>query len=101
VYARNGASLFKIYCASCHEDGTNGDSRVPDRDVLDKLTLDQILQSLEKGAMKAKAAKPAVLSAAQLQYTFRENDSALSCQTRFRNLHFAVVPAPPDRLAIC
>jgi polyvinyl alcohol dehydrogenase (cytochrome) len=57
VYAQDGAALFKSYCASCHEDGTNGDSRVPGRDVLGKLTPEQILQTLEKGAMKAQAAE--------------------------------------------
>src|SRR6266436_5043862 len=57
VNAQDGAVLFKRYCASCHEAGTNGDSRVPGRDVLGQLTPDQILQTLEKGAMKAQAAE--------------------------------------------
>jgi polyvinyl alcohol dehydrogenase (cytochrome) len=55
--AQDGAALFKSYCASCHEDGTNGDSRVPGRDVLGKLTPEQILQTLERGAMKTQAAE--------------------------------------------
>jgi polyvinyl alcohol dehydrogenase (cytochrome) len=54
---QDGAALFKSYCASCHEDGTNGDSRVPGRDVLGKLTPEQILQTLERGAMKTQAAE--------------------------------------------
>jgi polyvinyl alcohol dehydrogenase (cytochrome) len=57
VYAQDGAVLFKSYCASCHEDGANGDSSVPGRDVLGKLTPEQILQALEKGVMKAQAAE--------------------------------------------
>src|SRR5579863_1022303 len=57
VSAQDGAALFKSYCAACHEDGKNGDSRVPGRDVLSKLTPEQILQTLEKGAMKAQAAE--------------------------------------------
>jgi polyvinyl alcohol dehydrogenase (cytochrome) len=55
--AQDGAVLFKSYCASCHEAGTNGDSRAPGRDVLAQLTPEQILQALEKGAMKVQAAE--------------------------------------------
>lgn len=57
VRAQDGAALFKSYCASCHEDGTNGDSRIPGRDALGKLTPEQILQTMEKGAMKTQAAE--------------------------------------------
>jgi polyvinyl alcohol dehydrogenase (cytochrome) len=55
--AQDGAVLFKSYCASCHDAGTNGDSRAPDRGVLAKLTPEQTLQALEKGAMKTQAAE--------------------------------------------
>ena len=55
--AQDGAALFKNYCASCHESGGNGDSRAPARGVLGQLTPEQILQALEKGAMKAQAAE--------------------------------------------
>jgi polyvinyl alcohol dehydrogenase (cytochrome) len=55
--AQDGATLFKNYCASCHEPEANGDSRAPGRDVLAQLTPEQILQALEKGAMKAQAAE--------------------------------------------
>lgn len=55
--AQNGAILFKSYCASCHDSGANGDSRAPSRDILAQLAPEQILQSLEKGAMKAQAAE--------------------------------------------
>jgi len=55
--AQDGAILFKNYCASCHEAGANGDSRAPSREVLAQLTPEQILQALEKGAMKAQAAE--------------------------------------------
>jgi polyvinyl alcohol dehydrogenase (cytochrome) len=55
--AQDGATLFKNYCASCHESEANGDSRAPGRDVLARLTPEQILQALEKGAMKAQAAE--------------------------------------------
>ena len=55
--AQDGATLFKSYCASCHDSGANGDSRAPGRDVLAQLAPEQILQSFEKGAMKAQAAE--------------------------------------------
>jgi polyvinyl alcohol dehydrogenase (cytochrome) len=54
--AQDGAALFKSYCATCHEAASN-DSRAPGRDVLAQLTAEQILQALEKGAMKAQAAE--------------------------------------------
>ena len=57
AYAQDGAAVFRSYCASCHEAGTNADSRAPGRDVLAQLTPEQILQALEKGAMKAQAAE--------------------------------------------
>jgi len=55
--AQDGAALFNSYCATCHEAASNGDSRAPGRDVLAQLTAEQILQALEKGAMKAQAAE--------------------------------------------
>lgn len=55
VYAQDGAAVFKIYCASCHE--AEGDSRAPGRDVLSRMSPEQILQTLEKGAMQAQAAE--------------------------------------------
>ncbi len=55
--AQDGAALFRSYCASFHEAGTNADSRAPGRDVLAQLTPEQILQALEKGAMKVQAAE--------------------------------------------
>src|SRR5438309_1574513 len=57
AYAQDGAAVFRSYCASCHEAGTNADSRAPGRDVLAQLTPEQILQALEKGDMKAQAAE--------------------------------------------
>ena len=55
LYAQDGAAVFKTYCASCHE--ANGDSRAPGREVLSQLNPEQILQTLEKGAMQAQAAE--------------------------------------------
>jgi polyvinyl alcohol dehydrogenase (cytochrome) len=55
--AQDGATLFKSYCAICHEAAANGDSRAPGRDVLARLNPEQILQALEKGAMKTQAAE--------------------------------------------
>src|SRR5437879_2446066 len=55
AYGQDGADLFKNYCASCHEGANN--SQAPGRDVLSQMTPEQILQTLEKGAMKAQAAE--------------------------------------------
>jgi polyvinyl alcohol dehydrogenase (cytochrome) len=55
VHAQDGAALFKTYCATCHESGDN--SQAPSRDVLARMTPEQILQTLEKGAMKTQAAE--------------------------------------------
>src|SRR3989475_8971159 len=57
AYPQAGAALSRSYCASCHEAGPNADSRAPGRDVLAQLTPEQILQALEKGAMKVQAAE--------------------------------------------
>src|SRR2546427_12996091 len=57
AYAQDGAAVFRSYCASCHEAGTKPDSRPPGREVFAQLTREQILQALEKGAMKAQAAE--------------------------------------------
>jgi polyvinyl alcohol dehydrogenase (cytochrome) len=54
AHAQDGPTLFKTYCAACHE---SGDPHVPSRDVLAQLSPEQILQALEKGAMKAQAAE--------------------------------------------
>ena len=55
VYAQDGAVLFKSYCASCHEDAAK--SAAPSLDLLRQMSPEQILQALEKGAMKAQAAE--------------------------------------------
>src|SRR5580700_1097420 len=54
-YAQDGAVLFKSYCASCHEDAAK--SAAPSLDLLRQMSPEQILQALEKGAMKAQAAE--------------------------------------------
>ena len=55
VYAQEGGALFKTYCATCHEAG--GNSQAPNRELLSRMAPEQILQALEKGAMKAQAAE--------------------------------------------
>jgi len=54
-YAQDGAVLFKSFCASCHEDAAK--SAAPSLDLLRQMSPEQILQALEKGAMKAQAAE--------------------------------------------
>ena len=55
VYAQEGSALFNTYCAICHEG--DGNAQAPSRDVLSRMSPEQILQALEKGAMKAQAAE--------------------------------------------
>lgn len=53
--AQDSALLFKSYCAVCHE--TADKSPAPQRTALTQMSPEQILQSLEKGTMKAQAAE--------------------------------------------
>jgi mono/diheme cytochrome c family protein len=53
--AQDGAAVFRTYCASCHE--AEGNDRAPTREVLSQLSPEQIMQALEKGAMRAQAAE--------------------------------------------
>src|SRR5467141_1751058 len=55
MYAQDGAVLFKTYCATCHEVAAN--SPAPSPDILRQMRPEQILEALEKGAMKAQAAE--------------------------------------------
>ena len=55
VFAQDGSALFNTYCAICHDGGAN--SQAPSREVLSRMTPEQILQALENGAMKTQAAE--------------------------------------------
>ena len=48
--AQNGQVLYTKWCAVCHEN--SAESQAPGRDVLAKMTPEQILVALEKGPMK-------------------------------------------------
>src|SRR5438128_3999313 len=52
----DGAYIYKIYCAICHE-ATDSEARAPGRAVLRQMTPEHILQVLETGAMKTQAAE--------------------------------------------
>src|SRR2546427_10372872 len=52
----DGAYLYKIYCAICHE-ATDSEARAPGRAVLRQMTPEHILQVLEAGGMKTQAAR--------------------------------------------
>jgi len=55
VFAQDGSALFNTYCAICHDGGAS--SQAPSREVLSRMTPEQILQALENGAMKTQAAE--------------------------------------------
>jgi polyvinyl alcohol dehydrogenase (cytochrome) len=51
-----GEALFKTYCAHCHE-GPGADAQAPSLDVLRRLSAEQVLEALERGVMRARAAE--------------------------------------------
>jgi polyvinyl alcohol dehydrogenase (cytochrome) len=56
AYAQDGAVLYRTYCAICHE-GPGADAQAPNRDVIKRMSAEQILQSLETGSMRVRAAE--------------------------------------------
>src|SRR6266508_32587 len=52
----DGATLFKTYCAMCH-DGPAADAQAPRFDTLRRLSAEQVLAALERGSMRARAAE--------------------------------------------
>jgi polyvinyl alcohol dehydrogenase (cytochrome) len=50
IEQQNGAALYSQYCAQCHDAG-NSESRAPSRSVLQSMTLEQVLRSLNTGSM--------------------------------------------------
>jgi polyvinyl alcohol dehydrogenase (cytochrome) len=51
-----GEGLFRTYCAACHE-GPGANPQAPGREVMRRMTAEQILESLERGAMRTRAAE--------------------------------------------
>jgi polyvinyl alcohol dehydrogenase (cytochrome) len=56
AHAQDGAALYKTYCAICHE-GPAADAQAPNREAMKKMSAEQVLESLEKGSMRARAAE--------------------------------------------
>ena len=52
--AQDGAALYRTYCAICHE-GARADAQAPSREVMKRMSAEQILQSLESGSMRQQA----------------------------------------------
>jgi polyvinyl alcohol dehydrogenase (cytochrome) len=52
----DGAALYKTYCALCHE-GPRADAQAPSLEAMKRLTAGQVLDSLERGSMRARAAE--------------------------------------------
>ena len=52
----NGGALFTTYCATCHE-GPGANPQAPTRDVMARLSAEQVLDALERGSMRARAAE--------------------------------------------
>jgi polyvinyl alcohol dehydrogenase (cytochrome) len=51
-----GEALFGTYCATCHE-GPGANPQAPGRDIMRRMSAEQILESLERGAMRTRAAE--------------------------------------------
>ena len=51
-----GAALFGTYCVTCHE-GPGANPQAPGREVMRRMSAEQILESLERGAMRTRAAE--------------------------------------------
>src|SRR5262245_60582837 len=56
AHAQDGAALYKTYCAICHE-GPTADAQAPNREAMKRMSAEQVLESLEKGSMRARAAE--------------------------------------------
>src|SRR5438093_1676933 len=56
AHAQDGAALYRTYCAICHE-GPTADAQAPSREVMKRLTAERVLESLERGSMRARAAE--------------------------------------------
>src|SRR5712691_13062678 len=56
AHAQDGAALYRTYCAICHE-GPTADAQAPNREAMKRMSAEQILESLEKGSMRARAAE--------------------------------------------
>ena len=54
--AAESAALFGTYCATCHE-GPGANPQAPTLEVMRRMSADEILDALEKGAMRTRAAE--------------------------------------------
>jgi len=54
--AQDGAVLYRTYCAICHE-GPTADAQAPNRETMKRMSAEQVLDSLERGSMRARAAE--------------------------------------------
>src|SRR5437667_6917487 len=51
--AQDGAALYRTYCAICHE-GPTADAQAPGREAMKRMSAEQVLDSLERGSMRAR-----------------------------------------------
>jgi polyvinyl alcohol dehydrogenase (cytochrome) len=54
--AQEPVALYKTYCAQCHE-GPRADAKAPSLERMRSLTAEQVLDALERGVMRARAAE--------------------------------------------
>ena len=56
AHAQDGAALYRTYCAICHE-GPTADAQAPSREAMKRMAAERVLESLEKGSMRARVAE--------------------------------------------
>ena len=56
IASEPGAALYKTYCTLCH-DGPRADAQAPSLEAMRRLSAEQVLESLERGSMRARAAE--------------------------------------------
>lgn len=98
--AAGSAALFRTYCATCHE-GPGANPQAPGLDVLKRMSAEQVLESLERGAMRTRAAERSRAQRRALaEYVSGKSLAAESGRSMSKSAFCSATPAPgSDALA--
>jgi polyvinyl alcohol dehydrogenase (cytochrome) len=93
--AAGSAALFRTYCATCHE-GPEANPQAPGLDVMRRMTAEQVLESLERGAMRTRAAERSRAQRRALAvYVSGKPLGAESGNSMSKSAFCGAMPAPP------
>ena len=93
--AAGRAALFRTYCATCHE-GPGANPQAPGLEVMRRMTAEQVLESLERGAMRARAAERSRAQRRALaEYVSGKSLAADSGGSMPTSAFCSATPAPP------